>query len=75
MLVVYYEKLAAICVRSTVGHGHNAALSVLEGVINFVWKFPIGGWVYAFAALACASRITSLHISGQDAVDCSTVCQ
>lgn len=75
MLIVYYEKLAAICVWSTVGHGHNATLSVLEGVIDFVWKFPIGGWVYAFAALACASRITALYISGQDAVGCSTVYQ
>ena len=61
MLVVCDEKLAAICVGTAVGHGHNATLGVLEGVRDFVWELSIGSWEDALAALSSACRVTSLQ--------------
>lgn len=60
VLVICDEELAAICILATVGHGDNATLGVLEGINDFIWKLAVWGRVYAFATLACASRVTAL---------------
>ncbi len=60
VLVVCDEELTAICVWSTVCHGHNPTLGVFESINNLVRKFAVWCRVYAFATLACASWISTL---------------
>jgi hypothetical protein len=52
------EKLAAIGVWAAVGHGDDAALVVLQGVVDFVWELAVGGCKDGLAALPCACGVT-----------------
>ena len=64
MFIVCNEELAPVCVwLAAVGHGHHAALCMLQSIGDLISKLAIGGGIYALATFASPCRITTLHNS------------